>query len=51
MLKALSGLKDSERHMAQEVQKLVTENQGFLLENIPQHIKPEIVQMMEGLDY
>ncbi|MCU4716026.1 hypothetical protein OCE25_27640 [Bacillus cereus] len=49
VLKALSGLKDSERDMAQEVQKLVTENQGFLLESIPKHIKPEIVQMMEGI--
>ncbi|MDQ0176270.1 hypothetical protein [Bacillus chungangensis] len=47
--KALSSLKDSEREMVQEIQKLITDNQGFLADSIPTNIKPEIILMMEGV--
>lgn len=47
--KALSALKDSEREMVQETQRIIAENPGFLFENIPDNIKPEIVLMMEGV--
>ena len=47
--KALSALKGSDREMVQELQRLIAETPGFLHENIPSIIKPEIVQMMEGV--
>ncbi|PEQ90720.1 hypothetical protein CN481_16765 [Bacillus sp. AFS006103] len=47
--KALSSLNDTDRTMVEEVQKIVSESQGFLMESIPSSIKPEIIQMMEGV--
>jgi len=47
--KALSALKNDERDMVQEVLDLVSKNPGFLIEDIPPTIKPDIVTMMEGI--
>jgi hypothetical protein len=47
--KALSSLDNSDREMVLELQKTVMENPGFLQDAIPSTIKPEIVQMMEGI--
>jgi hypothetical protein len=49
VVKALSVLKDEEKEMVQEVQSLIVENPGFLHDSLPKHIKPEIIQMMEGV--
>ncbi len=47
--KALAGLSNTDRDMVSEVQHLVMDNPGFLLEAIPKHIKPEIISIMEGI--
>ncbi|WP_080837099.1 hypothetical protein [Cohnella massiliensis] len=47
--KALSALDSDERDMVMEVQRLVSETPGFLIEDIPSTIKPHIVEMMEGV--
>ena len=49
VVKALSSLEDEERNMVLEIQRLVSDTPGFLVENIPTSIKPHIVQMMEGV--
>lgn len=47
--KALAGLSPNEKGMVEEVQNIIINSQGFLSENIPKHIKPEIIKMMEGI--
>jgi len=47
--KALEGLKQKEKDMVYEVQQIVLNSQGFLADNLPSNIKPEIVYMMEGV--
>jgi hypothetical protein len=47
--KALKGLSNKEKDMVLELQQLVIESQGFLSETIPKSIKPEIIDMMEGI--
>lgn len=49
VVKALSSLESEEREMVLEVQRIVSETPGFLIEDIPSIIKPHIVQMMEGV--
>lgn len=48
-VKALTALDKDDREMVEEVQKLIGESQGYLNENLPSHIKPEIIKMMEGV--
>lgn len=48
-LKAMGNLTNDEREMVTEVQQIIMDSQGFLRENIPTNIKPEIVDMMEGI--
>jgi hypothetical protein len=47
--KALSALKNDDRDMVMEVLKLVSENPGFLIDDIPSNIEQHIVEMMEGI--
>jgi hypothetical protein len=48
-VKALSSLKSNDREAVEEIQRIVTDSPGFLAEDIPNHIKPEIIHMMEGV--
>lgn len=47
--KALAGLSDKEKGMVEEVQNIIANSQGYLIDSIPRHIKPEIIKMMEGI--
>ncbi|MBU9705490.1 hypothetical protein KSP24_00945 [Paenibacillus sp. AK121] len=49
VVKALSSLDNNERDMVIEIQNLISETQGFLIEHIPSHIPTYIVEMMEGV--
>lgn len=47
--KALAGLSTDEKDMVKELQDIIANSQGYLLENIPKHINPDILKMMEGI--
>ncbi|GKS10863.1 hypothetical protein YDYSY3_18630 [Paenibacillus chitinolyticus] len=49
VVKALSALNTNERDMVLEVQRLITDTQGFLIDSIPAHIPKHVVEMMEGI--
>lgn len=49
VVKALSALNNNERDMVLEVQRLITDTQGFLIDSIPAHIPKHVVEMMEGV--
>lgn len=47
--KAMAGLSGNEKEMVDEVMNIIINAQGYLAENIPEYIKPEILKMMEGI--
>lgn len=47
--KALAGLSPKEKDMVEEVLSIIANSQGYLIDNIPEYIKPEIIRMMEGI--
>lgn len=47
--RALNNLRPEEKDMVKEVQHLVINSPGFYAESFPQHIKPHVINMMEGV--